>query len=125
MAEEEKKDEGKIIEMPPLSKQLVADAIAQNENKMSGLEDEILKLVQSKDVKDLCAAMILGSQLYSWAHHHLSKIEASDDALMSIINSVQQSQMLEDGSPRPFMAEDMLTHLDETVPSIRARVKKG
>ena len=123
MSEEEEPDN--IIQLlPPLSKRKVDDAIARQDIDRQVLEQEIIKLVGTQSVKDLCAVMILGSQLYSWANHYMTKLDASDDAVMSIVQSVQQSQMTEDGGPQPFMAEDLLKHMNATIPFIRKKIKK-
>jgi len=89
------------------------------------LQLEVAAMLKDPLVQQYAGTLIVGSQLYSWAHQYLMTMKGySSAAATAVIGTLQQSMMLPDGTPRPFDEVAMADNLKKEVVKFVAKMSK-
>ena len=104
---------------------VTADQQSAKEARLAAMKTEVEGIMESPAFQDYAMALVLGTQLYAWAHHYIMRdIPGSEQAKRAVIATVNHSMMDERGNPRPFDECHMSKILGEQLESIQKATKR-
>lgn len=89
------------------------------------MKQQLGELMDSKAFQDYAALLVLGTQLYAWAHHYILKELPGDIKLkLAVIGTVNNSMMDAKGNPHPFDEVGMYKNLEDRLSYIKNATKR-
>lgn len=86
---------GKPVETP--------EVVLTKEQHLEKLKKEVTEIMDSPAFQEYATAMVLGTQLYAWAHHYIIReLPGTTPAKLAVIGTVNRSMMDAKGNPHPF-----------------------